>query len=139
MKDIFLSVFLLTPFNCHSPGSSHAILLLSFLEHQSIYDLSPQGKLISRYTVNSHSLIILLKYFVFQCYYISLSLSSHFFYLVYILNVFRITSFLSIPVNIHVISEIFLSGSICSLCCAGSCGLRSGISRPPAISSRSCA
>jgi len=47
-----LSVFLLIPFSCHTPATSHGIQLLSFLEHHSVYNLIPQEKLISRYRVN---------------------------------------------------------------------------------------
>ena len=43
-KHIALSVYLLIPFNCHNPASSHAILLLSFLGHHSIYSLLPQPR-----------------------------------------------------------------------------------------------
>ena len=48
-----LSVFCLTPFSCHNLASNHAIPLLSFLEHHSVYTaFLLQETFISVYSVN---------------------------------------------------------------------------------------
>ena len=71
-----LPVFLLIPFSCHTPASSHSFPFLSFLERRSLYSILPQEKFISRYRAElmSFSLIAVLKCFLFQ-YYICLSIS----------------------------------------------------------------
>ena len=46
---ISLSVFLLIPFNCHTPASKHDIPLLFFFSSKNtLYDFLPQEKFISR-------------------------------------------------------------------------------------------
>ena len=71
-----LPVFLLIPFSCHTPASSHSFPFLSFLERRSLYSILPQEKFISRYRAElmSFSVIAVLKCFVFK-YYICPSLS----------------------------------------------------------------
>jgi hypothetical protein len=47
-----LSAFLLIPFSCRTPASSHGIPFLSLLDHHSTYNFLPQEKFISRYRIN---------------------------------------------------------------------------------------
>ena len=49
MGHLLLFAFFLTPFNCHTPANNHAIPLLSFLEHHSMYNFLPHKKLNSLY------------------------------------------------------------------------------------------
>ena len=60
----------LVPLNFHTPPTSHAVPLLSFLKQNSVYNLLPQGQFISRCSVDQLFCDILDKIFF-------LSLSLH--------------------------------------------------------------